>query len=233
MDSPARLRPASLVAGVAVIGVVAIVLAGCTVAGDTPRASPTAADLGDVLPLGAGFLGGDPSPSPEATVSPEPGSWAGVVPPEGYRVVLITAGDDAQTTTVATAVEQWAVSARIDLEVREAAHDDEVEDRIDEAVAESPDLVIGAGDRVVDVFTLITPQHLAQRFLMIGVELPEPTENVTSVIWPGAAYRGSGVGTSGVVDPATFTPERAGDAVAAGVASVLHDLGGIVVRLPD
>jgi hypothetical protein len=222
-----------LVVAVATVGVVAAVLAGCTGVGVTPEATPTAADLSDVRPLGAGFLGSDPSPSPEATVSPRRGSWDGVVPPRGYRVVLITAGDDAQVVTVSDAVERWADSSAVDLEVRHAAHDDEVEDRIDDAVAERPDLVIGAGDEVVDVFTLITPQHLAQRFLMIGVELPEPTENVSSVIWPGAAYRGSGVGTSGDIDPESFTAERSDEAVRAGVASVLHGLGGIVVSLPE
>lgn len=208
-------------------------VAGCTVAGTAPAASPTPADLSAVVPLGAGFLGSNPTPSPEATVSPARGSWDGVVPPEGYRVVMITAGDDAQMTTVATAVEGWAKAADVELEVRHAAHDDDVEDQITAAVDERPDLVIGAGDEVVDVFTLITPQHLAQPFLMIGVELPEPTENVSSVIWPGAAFRGSNVGTSGAIDPASFTPERADEAVKAGVASVLHGLGGIVVSLPE
>jgi len=222
-----------LVAAVAAVGVAGLLLAGCTVAGDTPRASSTPADLSGVLPLGDGFLGSDPSPSPEATVSPQRGSWDGVVPPEGYRVVLITAGDDAQVTTVGGAVRAWAKSAAVDLEVLHAAHDDEVEQQLDVAVDARPDLVIGAGDDVVDVFTLITPQHLAQRFLVIGVELPEPTENVSSVIWPGAAYRGSGVGTSGDIDPASFTPQRADEAVRAGVASVLHGLGGIVVNLPE
>ena len=224
---------ARIVNAVVAVGACAVVLAGCAVAGDAPQASPTPADLSGVRPLGDGFLGSDPSPSPEATVSPRAGSWDGVVPPEGYRVVLITAGDDAQVTTVAAAVRGWAKTGSVDLEVLHAAHDDEVEDRIDAAVADRPDLVIGAGDEVVDVFTLITSQHLAQRFLMIGVELPEPTENVSSVIWPGAAYRGSGVGTSGDIDPASFTPQRADEAVRAGVAGVLHGLGGIVVSLPE
>jgi hypothetical protein len=231
MSAFTRTRP--VVVAVVALAASAILLSGCTVAGETPQASSTPVDLGDVRPLGAGFLGSNPTPSPEATVSPERGSWDGVVPPEDYRVVLITAGDDAQMTTVADAVESWAHSAGIDIDVRHAAHDDEVEDQINIAVEEQPDLVIGAGDETVDVFTLLTPQHLAQRFLMIGVELPEPTENVSSVIWPGAANRGSGVGTSGDIDPASFTPERADEAVKAGVASVLHGLGGIVVSLPE
>ena len=223
----------SLVAVAASVVVVAGILSGCTVANPDAGVKRVPADVSDVRPLGAGFLGSDPTPSPEATVSPERGSWDGVVPPDGYRVVLITAGDDAQVATVAAAVEGWAGAAGVELDIEHAAHDDEVEDQINAAVEQQPDLVIGAGDAVVDVFTLLTPQHLDQRFLMVGVELPEPTENVSSVIWPGAAYRGSGVGTSGDIDPASFTPERADEAVKAGVASVLHGLGGIVVSLPE
>jgi hypothetical protein len=209
------------------------ILSGCSVADATSGESAAADRYADVPPLGAGFLGSEPSPSPEATVSPERGSWDGVVPPADYRVVLVTAGADAQTVTVRAAVERWAEAGSFDLEVLTAAHDDEVEEHIEWAVDQRPDLVIGAGDAVVDVFTLLTPQHLAQPFLMIGVELPEPTENVSSVIWPGAAYRGSGVGTSGDIDPASFTPERADEAVEAGVAGVLHGLTGIVLSLPQ
>ena len=223
----------ALVAVAASVVVVAGTLSGCTVANTHTGATRVPVDVSDVRPLGAGFLGSNPTPSPEATVSPARGSWDGVVPPAGYRVVLITAGDDAQVTTVAAAVEGWANAAGVDLDIEHAAHDDEVEDQINAAVEDQPDLVIGAGDAVVDVFTLLTPQHLDQRFLMVGVELPEPTQNVSSVIWPGAAFRGSGVGTSGEIDPASFTPERADEAVKAGVASVLHGLGGIVVSLPE
>ena len=223
----------ALLAVVASVVVVAGTLSGCTVAQSPSVATRVPTDVSDVSPLGAGFLGSNPTPSPEATVSPQRGSWDGVEPPTGYRVVLIPAGDDAQMTTVATAVTGWARAAGVDLDIEHAAHDDEVEDQINAAVLQQPDLVIGAGDAVVDVFTLLTPQHLDQRFLVIGVELPEPTENVSSVIWPGAAYRGSGVGTSGDIDPASFTPERADEAVKAGVASVLHGLGGIVVSLPE
>ena len=222
----------ALLAVVASVVVVTGALSGCTVVNPHEAQKRVPADVSDVRPLGAGFLGSNPTPSPEATVSPSRGSWDGVVPPKGYQVVLITAGDDAQVTTVAAAVEGWAKAAGVDLDVEHAAHDDDVEVRINAAVERAPDLVIGAGDDVVDVFTLLTPQHLGQRFLMLGVELPEPTENVSSVIWPGAAYRGSGVGTSGAIDPASFTPERADEAVKAGVASVLHGLGGIVVSLP-
>lgn len=231
MSAFTRIRLAAVAIVVVFVG--GGLVTGCTAGAPNEDAGPTPASLTDVRPLGAGYLGSNPEPSPEATVSPERGSWDGVVPPEGYRVVLITADDDAATETITASVRRWADAGAIDLDVVDAAHDDEVEQRIDDAVELHPDLVIGAGEGVVDVFTLITPQYLDQRFMMVGVELPEPTANVSSVIWPGAAYRGSGVGTSGDIDPASFTPQRADEAVAAGVAAVLHGLGGIVVSLPQ
>lgn len=185
-----------------------------------------------VQALGDGFLGGITTPTPEATVNPEPGSWDGVTPPAGYEVVLITASEDAATTTLSDAVEEWAARENVELTHLTAANDDQVESQITAAVAAEPDVVIGAGDDVVDVFALLTAQNLAQDFLVVGAELPEPTENVVSVIWPGATFRGTGLGSSGDIDPASVTPEHAANAVTAGIASVLHDLTGIVIRLP-
>ncbi|MCS5720153.1 hypothetical protein N1027_18635 [Herbiconiux sp. CPCC 205763] len=77
--------------------------------------------------------------------------------------MLITAGSDAPTATLVEAVTAWADREGVDLERMPAADDDEVEDRIDEAVATAPDLVLGAGPGVIDVFSLLTGQHLAQQ----------------------------------------------------------------------
>ncbi|MFB2600298.1 BMP family ABC transporter substrate-binding protein [Herbiconiux sp. P17] len=232
---------ASIALVASVVGVAS--LSGCAFAAagaDAGAGAGTGAAAGAPLspgadpglaPLDDGFLGGQTSPSPEATINPETGSWSGVHPPAGYRVVLITAGTDAPTETLIAAIGAWADREGVDLEQVTAADDDEVEDRLDEAVASSPDLVLGAGNGVIDVFALLTGQHLAQQFLVVGAELPEPTGNVTAVIWPGASFRGTGLGTSGEQDDSTFTPERADAAVSAGVASVLHGVTGIVVYL--
>jgi hypothetical protein len=212
--------------------VVLSLLSGCSVleaASDPTTATPTAGSRA----LGEGFLGGTDAPTPEATVAPEPGSWDGVVPPPGYRVVLITAGDDAATNVLSAAVATWAKREDVTLDVVTASDSDEVEERIDDTVAAKPDLVVGVGNRLVDVFALLTPQHLGQQFLVVGAELPEPTANVTSVVWPGATFRGSGLGAAGAQDATSFTPVRADDAVTAGVASVLHGLTGIVIALPE
>ncbi|MFE4229261.1 BMP family ABC transporter substrate-binding protein [Arthrobacter sp. NPDC056886] len=216
-----RPRPRPVAKVVAMAAAVAL-LAGCTSVSVAPSA---------VQPLGAGFLGDIASPSPEATVSPEDGSWDGVVPPDGYRVVLISAGNDDATKTLVAAVDGWAQREDVELHALTATDDDEVEARINEAVAMHADLVVGAGTGVIDVFSLLTAQHLAQQFLVVGAQLPEPTENVTSVVWSGATFRGTGLGAAGEQDTASVTPELARDAVTAGVASVLHGLTGIVLEL--
>ena len=93
-----------------------------------------------------------------------------------------------------------------------------------------PDLIISAGNDLVDPLALVTANHLDQQFLVLGAELAEPTDNVTAVDWPA---RPSAARASACLDlrPATFTGERAGRAVRAGVAAVLHGLTGIVIRL--
>jgi hypothetical protein len=212
-----------------------VLATGCTAVGHATHStagSVTGSPApSSVHPLGAGFLGDTPSPTPEATVNPEPGSWDNVVPPAGYRVVVISAGEDAATTTLTTAVKTWAARQNVQLKNVTAANDDEVEARALDAVATEPDLVIGAGTGVIDVLALVTPQHLAQQFLMIGAELPEPTGNVTSAVWNGATFRGTGLSAAGDQDPKSVTAKRADDAITAGVASILSGFTGIVLHL--
>ncbi len=92
--------------------------------------------------------------------------------------------------------------------------------------------MIGAGAGVVDEFAYATAAHLDQQYLVVGAQLGEPTENVTSVVWTGATFRGTGI-TDDEQDASAVTEDRALDAVSAGVASILQGLTGIVVSLPD
>jgi len=111
------------------------------------------------------------------------------------------------------------------------AQSDQLVDRIDEAIGLAPDLVISAGNHLVDPLALASANHLEQQFLVVGAELAEPTQNVTAADWAGASFRGEGLGQSSTYDPASFTPERAVRAVRAGVAAVLTNLTGIVLWL--
>lgn len=222
---PARTRTAALLAttALAVSLLAASSLTGCASTDDwtQPHATPT--------PVGAlrdGFLPASP-PSPEATIAPEAGSWADVHPSSNYRVVLLTAGSDEPTLTLVGAVEQWAVEEKVDLRTVHA--DDDHIGGIVQAMEQNPDLVISAGNDLVDALATVTASHLEQDFLVVGAEVAEPTRNVTAVDWTGASFRGEGLGASSTWNPASFTPERSDSAVRAGVASVLHGLTGIVI----
>src|SRR5690348_15951222 len=98
---------------VAALAVVAAATTGCGSRSDDwtqPHAMPTA-----VGALGAGFVDPSATPTPEGTVTPKPGSWNGVHPPKGYRVVLLTAGHDAPTTALVKAVKDWAAAEDVSL----------------------------------------------------------------------------------------------------------------------
>jgi hypothetical protein len=217
------LRPLERTAALLSTAVVtAVLLTGCS--GDSwsePHPAPT-----PVGALGAGF---EPSisPSPEATIVPDPGTWNDVHPSSGYRVVLITAGEDKPTRTLTAAVKRWADDD--DVELRTVAVGANPLDTIVKAMKLKPDLIVSAGNDLVDPLATVTANHLDQQFLVLGAEVAEPTENVTAVDWTGASFRGEGLGASSTYDPDSFTAERCGAAVRAGVAAVLHDLTGIVL----
>lgn len=232
----ARVHAAALAVVVAAVGVAA----GCTAAGTgltsgpaphSPATGPSYTVPAGVADLGAGFLGENTAPTPAATLNPEPGSWDGVEPPAGYSIAVISRGTDAATQTIVSAVKSWGSAHAVTVTELPATTDDDVEDRIDQAVAAGPDLVVGAGAPVVDVFSLITSQYLEQQFLVVGAELPEPTDNVTAVVWPGATFRGTGLGDSAGIDDTSVTPARSAQAVSAGVASVVHGIRGYVLFL--
>ncbi|WP_127502535.1 hypothetical protein [Actinoplanes solisilvae] len=179
--------------------------------------------------LGAGFS--VPTPAPEAVITPAPGSWKDVHPSEDYRVVLLTTGHDAPTKALVTAVKEWAAAEDADLRavVADGAHD--LIPAITRARSLKPDLIISAGNDLIDPLAIVSANHLDQQFLIVGAELAEPTQNVTAVDWTGASFRGEGLGSASTYDPKSFTASRCAAAVRAGVAAVLHNLTGIVLWL--
>jgi len=181
--------------------------------------------------LGPGFVDPANPPAPEATITPRPGSWDGVHPAKGYRVVLLTSGTDTPTQTLIRAVDAWARQEHVSLKTLTASKPGEYIPRIVEAMNLQPDLIISAGNGLVDPLTIVSANHLDREFLVLGAELAEPTENVTAAIWNGATFRGEGLDARTAYDPSSFTLERAARAVRAGVAAVLHGVTGIVIRL--
>jgi hypothetical protein len=220
-----RLRRA---AALAVAAALAFIHSGCT-SSENSSESYVGRPIGT---LGSGFFDPEAPPPPEGMIRPKPGSWDAVHPPRGYRVVLLTAGDDPATTTLVTTVKQWAQAEHVTLNTVAVTEPDGFVDGIVEAIDMGPDLVISAGNALVDPLALVTASHLHQQFLVVGAQLPEPTVNVTAAIWRGASSRGREVAdTAWSFDPQAFTREHAGAAIRAGVASVLSDLTGIVIWL--
>ncbi|MFF3669773.1 type 1 periplasmic-binding domain-containing protein [Microtetraspora malaysiensis] len=220
------MRPRLLPAGTLAVAVAtALLISGCGSGDDwsRPHAKPSA-----VGTPGPGFFPAV-SPAPEATITPRPGSWNGVRPSAGYRVVLLTVGDDPQTRTLVNAVTEWAEEENVSLKTLTATEPDQFIPRISSAIKMKPDLIISAGNDLIDPLAMVSPNHLDQQFLVVGAELAEPTGNVTAADWTGASFRGEGLGMSSTYDPATFTPERAGRAVRAGAAAVLKGLTGLVI----
>ncbi len=213
---------------VATLAAAAVLVTGCGSGDAWAEPHPTPSPIGT---LGPGFVDPTDPPTPEATVTPQPGSWAGVHPSKGYRVVLLTAGDDHPTTALVTAVKEWAKEEDVDLRTVAARNEDELLPSITKSLRMDPDLIVSAGNDLIDPLAMVTPSHLTQPFLVVGAELAEPTQNITAVDWSGASFRGEGLGMSSTYDPESFTGERCAAAIRAGVAAVLNELTGIVIWL--
>jgi hypothetical protein len=213
----------------ATLAAAAALVTGCSSGADWSRPHPKPTAVGT---LGPGFIDPSAPPAPEATVTPRSGSWSGVHPSEDYRVVLLTAGDDRPTKALVTAVNDWAEDEHVDLRTVVADPSDLVSG-ITRALEMGPDLIVSAGNDLVDPLALVTASHLSQQFLVVGAELAEPTHNVTAVDWSGASFRGEGLGMSSTYDPDSFTAERCAAAIRTGVAAVLNDLTGIVIWLDE
>jgi len=214
--------PRAHLLAVAVAASLVLGLAGCASA-DWNSPLPATTPIGTP---GAGFMP-NIAPSPEATVNPESGSWADVRPSPGYRVVLLTSGDDVTTQRLTTAVTEWAQASDVDLRHVDAGADPIV--GIVDAMEMNPELIVTAGEGLIDALAVVTPNHLDVPFLVLGAELAEPTYNVTAVEWSGAGFRGEGLGSATVFDESSFSPERCADAIRAGTAAVLSGSTGIVL----
>jgi hypothetical protein len=160
-------------------------------------------------------------------IKPEPGRTIAATPPEivealeGYRIAVVTR-DDSASSALLDAARRFAQERRAHLlEFRAGTPDiDGVDAALDRALATNPDLIVGLGAGVVDLFSFETSQLLERQFLIVGAQLAEPTDNVTAVIWDGATSRGSAASADGALDGGVVTEERGIDALAVGVASI-------------
>lgn len=99
--------------------------------------------------------------------------------------VALVGPDDPATRTVADALTEEATSLHWDPSLSDP------QARVDAAVTAEADLIVVVGADALDAVDRESAQRLDQRFLILGAQLPEPTENVTAVIWSGADARWS------------------------------------------
>ncbi|MDR7381750.1 BMP family ABC transporter substrate-binding protein [Promicromonospora iranensis] len=181
-----------------------------------------------------------PAPTDAAyEIAPEPGRTIEATPPaslsglDGYRIAAIVPDTSAPTTVLLSAAREVASANGADL--RELPVDEKDEDPVGAALGRAldarPDLIVGLGDGVVDVFGFESAQYLDQQFLVVGAQLAEPTGNVTAVVWDGATSRGSAAGSDGELAESSITEARGVDAFAAGLASIQDGTTGVVLRL--
>lgn len=209
----------------------------------SPAASPSlstmGADGGPVVPspgtgtLGPGFVTPTAPPPPGGTMTPSTGSWSKVTVPAGYTVALLSTDDSAAARRLADAVRTWARATGVHVTSVPAHDPSSYLASIQKAIDLHADLVVSAGDPLADPLALVTASWPDQKFLLLGAELAEPTFNVTAAVWKGTTARGggSGPGNAWDYDPSTFTVERAGRALDAGVAAVLRGYAGYVVQV--
>jgi hypothetical protein len=94
------------------------------------------------------------------------------------------------------------------------------------AAEATPDLLVTVGTGALDAVDRLSASRLDLRVLVIGAQLPEPTANVTAVVWPGADGRWSDEGADALIDPA-----RIAAALPAGIVTALAEQGALVLAL--
>ncbi|WP_407317513.1 BMP family ABC transporter substrate-binding protein [Isoptericola halotolerans] len=204
------------------------------------RLAPVLVILGVLLP--GCVADGEVAPTASGTpheIKPAPGRTIEATPPasvpglDGHRIAVLVPDDSAASATLLSATR--AVASANGAEVREFSADAAGEDPVGAALAQAldtrPDLIVGLGEGAVDVLGFESAQRLDQQFLVVGAQLPEPTDNVTAVTWVGATSRGSAAGSDGALDDASITADRGEDALEAGLASIQDGTTGVVLHL--
>lgn len=222
-------RTAGSLSAVTAAVALTIALTACT----APAASDVTAAVANATGTPTAPVGpnGVTQPVPGASSTPDPTTWSTAVAPAGFTVVIVTAvapGTDPELDAAVDAVRSRATSATVrTATVWPGASGSG--DPFAEVLAGSPDLVVVLGPELLDAADRSSASNLGRQFLIVGAQLPEPTANVTAVVWPGASARRADEPRT-VPNGMPEVAQRAGDAFQAGLAALLEDTtGGVLV----
>lgn len=154
--------------------------------------------------------------------------------PAGFSLTVVapeTTGDAAADTAAAVAELRSFAEDHGAASIRVLPAEDDVpsgviggDDLLIAALADRPDVIVVLGESILTDLDGATASNLDQQFVILGAQLPEPTSNVTAVVWPGADVRLAD-GISPVI------ALRASAALEAGLQAVFADTTGIVISL--
>lgn len=224
-------RATATASAVAAALVLASVLTACAGSTGTAPAGPPSVAGGSAAPTGSTETG---RPVPGATSTPDPGSWTTAVAPAGFTIAVVSAmapGADPEVDAAVEAIRARAGAATVGTVTIPPGTASGSGDPFAEVLADSPDLVVVLGPELLDAADRSSASNLGQQFLIVGAQLPEPTANVTAVVWPGSAARRADEPRA-VPNGMPEVAQRAGDAVQAGLAALLEDTTGGVLFLP-
>ena len=211
-------------------------LTGCSPAGTNPPS--TNPDTSSTRSDSSASAGSSPVASAPSQV-PAPGSTVAAPSiatpdgiPTGLTLTIITpdvTGDAAADTTAAVA-ELRALAAlhgaaSIRILPADATGATDTDALLQDALADEPDVIVVLGEAILTALDSATASNLDQQFVLLGAQLPEPTSNVTAVVWPGADTRLAD-GISPEIAP------RASEALEAGLTAVAAQHTGLVLALP-
>lgn len=222
--APFATRAATLVATAALL---VGALSGCASTSTESTSAPTTASSS------AGSS--DESTPPELPVPGSTNPASSITAPDGIPTGLTltivapdVTGDAAADTTAAVAELRARAELRGAASIRVLPTDANAPldstALLEDALADAPDVIVVLGERTVVALDSISASNLDQQFVLIGAQLPEPTGNVTAVVWPGADTRLAD-GISPEIAP------RASEALEVGLTAFAARNTGLVLEL--
>jgi DNA-binding LacI/PurR family transcriptional regulator len=170
--------------------------------------------------------------------APLPGADSPALPSGLSLVVVAVAGTGADSAAAMAgglaAVQSSADAHGASVSVLTGDQSSDVDGLYRQALAAAPDAIVVLGPESDDALDRAAASSLAQQFVVLGGQLPEPTTNVTSVVWNGADAQAAEIAAPGgeeAAPPVADLAARAPLALEVGLRAILADRTGVVYTL--